>query len=110
LKNYGFELYDEIFDYEFDSNPLLESRVDGIIKNLNSIKTRNSKELYDLVKEKIKYNKNNAISILKNDEYISSEMCDIFHKHKDVFFQFRNKNKDIMMDILIDSIIKKNIS
>ena len=26
LKNYGFELYDEIFDYEFDSNPLIQQQ------------------------------------------------------------------------------------
>jgi hypothetical protein len=106
LKNYGFELYDEIFDYEFDSNPLLESRVDGIIKNLNSIKTRNPKELYDLVKEKIKYNKDNAISILKNDSYISTEIRELFHKHKEYFFEFKNQNRDMMMDILIDLLIK----
>ena len=106
LKNYGFELYDEIFDYEFDSNPLLESRVDGIIKNLNSIKTRNPKELYDLVKEKIKYNKDNAISILKNDCYISTEIRELFHKHKEYFFEFKNQNRDMMMDILIDLLIK----
>jgi hypothetical protein len=110
LKNYGFELYDEIFDYEFDSYPLIEDRINGIIKNLDNLKTQDLKDLYGLVKEKIKHNKNNAISILKNDEYISSEMYNIFYKHKDVFFQFRNKNKDIMMDIIIDSIIKKNRS
>jgi len=106
LKNYGFELYDEIFDYEFDSNPLLESRVDGIIKNLNSIKTHDPKELYDLTKEKIKHNKDNAISILKNDVYISTEIRELFHKHKEYFFEFKNQNRDMMMDILIDLLVK----
>ena len=106
LKNYGFELYDEIFDYEFDSNPLLESRVDGIIKNLNSIKTLNPKYLHELVKEKIKYNKDNAISILKNDCYISTEIRELFHKHKEYFFEFKNQNRDMMMDILIDLLVK----
>ena len=106
LKNYGFELYDEIFDYEFDSNPLIESRVDGIIKNFNNIKTHNPKELYNLVEEKIKYNKDNAISILKNDYYISTEIRELFHKHKEHFFEFKNKNRDMMMDILIDLLIK----
>jgi hypothetical protein len=106
LKNYGFELYDEIFDYEFDSNPLIESRVDGIIKNFNNIKTHNPKELYNLVEEKIKYNKDNAISILKNDYYISTEIRELFHKHKEHFFEFKNKNRDMMMDILIDLLVK----
>ena len=106
LKNYGFELYDEIFDYEFDSNPLMESRVDGIIKNFNNIKTHNPKELYNLVEEKIKYNKDNAISILKNDYYISTEIRELFHKHKEHFFEFKNKNRDMMMDILIDLLVK----
>ena len=106
LKNYGFELYDEIFDYEFDSNPLMESRVDGIIKNFNNIKTHNPKELYNLVEEKIKYNKDNAISILKNDYYISTEIRELFHKHNEHFFEFKNKNRDMMMDILIDLLVK----
>jgi hypothetical protein len=106
LKKYGFELYDEIFDYEFDSDPIIENRIEGIIKNLNNLKTRKPKELYDLVKEKIKYNKNNAISILKNDFYISHEIRNLFHKHKEYFVEFKNKNRDMMMDILIDLLVK----
>lgn len=106
LKKYGFELYDEIFDYEFDSDSLIENRIDGIIKNINKLKTHKPEELYDLIKEKIKYNKNNAISILKNDCYISNEIRDLFHRHKEYFFEFKNKNRDMMMDILIDLLVK----
>jgi len=68
--------------------------------------TSKPEELYDLVKEKIKHNKDNAISILKNDFYISSEIRDLFHKHREYFLEFKNKNNDIMMDILIDLLIK----
>lgn len=106
LKNFGFELYDEIFDYGFDSDSLLENRVDGIIENLNNIKNQDPKELYELVKEKIQYNKNNAISILKNDFYISTEIRILFNKHKEYFFEFQNKNEDKMMDILIDLLVR----
>ena len=44
--------------------------------------------------------------VLKNDYYISTEIRELFHKHKEHFFEFKNKNNDIMMDILIDFLIK----
>jgi hypothetical protein len=34
---YGIELYDEFFDYSFDSKPNLSDRIQGIVDNLNRI-------------------------------------------------------------------------
>ena len=48
----------------------------------------------------------NTISILKNDFYISTEIRGLFHKHKEYFFEFKNQNKDMMVDILIDLLVK----
>jgi hypothetical protein len=48
----------------------------------------------------------NTISILKNDFYISTEIRELFHKHKEYFFEFKNQNKDMMVDILIDLLVK----
>lgn len=106
LKRYGFELYDEIFDYDFDSDPSIDCRVDGIIKNLNNLKFRAIQELYDITKGKISHNKRNAISILRNDFYISSELRGLFFKYKESFFEYQSKNRDMMMDILIDLLSK----
>lgn len=69
LTNLGFELYDEIFDYSFDSDDSLENRVQGIIDNLNRIKDRNYYELYEQLSPKIKRNKNRIVELYFNDTY-----------------------------------------
>lgn len=44
----GIELYDEVFDYSFDNDEILENRINGIIGNIitmkNLLSTRKSKE------------------------------------------------------------------
>ena len=45
LQEYGFELYDEIIDYTFDSKPNLKERIDGVINNLLNLKNQNLKNL-----------------------------------------------------------------
>jgi hypothetical protein len=62
--------------------------------------------LFNLVKEKIKHNKNNAISILENDVYISTEIRCLFERHKESFLDFKNKNNDFMMDIFVELLVK----
>jgi hypothetical protein len=74
LRDYGFELYDEIFDYSFDNLPLIEDRIQGVINNINSLKDKNYYDLYDKIKDKIERNKNRAIDILENDPYIPERM------------------------------------
>ena len=59
LSDYGFELYDEIFNYDFDSEENYEKRIDNIlmqIKELNSLSLREIKSLCEKVKSKIDYN------------------------------------------------------
>jgi hypothetical protein len=69
LVKYGFELYDEIFDYSFDSKPNLEDRIKGIIENLNKIKDEDYYQLYNLLEPKIKRNKERMFSLLENDPF-----------------------------------------
>ena len=59
LSDYGFELYDEIFNYDFDSEENYEKRIDNIlmqIKELNSLSLREIKSLCEKVKSKIDHN------------------------------------------------------
>ena len=72
LKELGFELYDEIFDYSFDYLDDINLRVDGIISNLNRIKNGDYYELHKKIENKIKHNKERAISIVKNGLHIPS--------------------------------------
>lgn len=60
LKEYGFELYNEIWDYEFDSIDHLETRISHIapqIKNLCDLSTQQRNALYKEIQPKLKHNK-----------------------------------------------------
>lgn len=69
IKKMGFELYDEIFDYSFDSMDKLEDRIQGIVKELIKIKDSDFSLLRNSIEDKIKRNQERAFSLLKNDEF-----------------------------------------
>lgn len=56
LKKLGFELYDEIFDYSFDTLTDYNERTKGIITNLEKIKDEDYNKLYQICEKKIKHN------------------------------------------------------
>ena len=62
LESFGFKLYDEIFDYSFDSEVDMNARYDGIAKNLDKIRNSNWLELREQVRDKLVYNRNLALS------------------------------------------------
>lgn len=73
LTNYGFKLYDEIFDYSFDEVDSLDKRIEGIILNLKNITKYSLEEcdlLYKKIEDKLEYNKNMAIKIAKDNTLI----------------------------------------
>lgn len=70
---FGLELYDEIFDYSFDDKELLEDRIDGIIDNINKIKSLSPKQLsqlYTSLIPKLISNKAKMTEILYNKNKI----------------------------------------
>lgn len=69
LTKYGFKLYEEIFDYKFDSEKSLEKRIEGIVKNLKTITSwsfTECKKSYDKILDKLIYNRELAVSIARN--------------------------------------------
>jgi hypothetical protein len=54
-------LYTEIFDYSFDSSPLVEVRIEGIINNIknlqNLLKVKSKEEIYNSIFDKLNYNR-----------------------------------------------------
>ena len=66
LKTRGFELYDEIFDYGFDTEKDDKLRYEGLIENINRICSLPNSELVKLhssLFDKIVYNKQHAITL-----------------------------------------------
>jgi hypothetical protein len=66
----GFEPYDEIFDYSFDSVDDLPTRVSKAVDNVERIIGSDYVALYNKIKDKIEHNFELAIKISKDHNYI----------------------------------------
>lgn len=99
LKEFGFELYDEIFDYSFDLYENRTDRIKAICDNLNKLKDKNLNEIYDLISYKLEKNKNIAIDIIENKKFIDQDYLKLMMNNKDKFenkistFNFFNLDK-----------------
>lgn len=66
LKEMGFKLYTEIFDYSFDTEPNMEIRYQQICNNVNKYKNCNKSQLqkiYQTIYPKLLYNKKHAFKL-----------------------------------------------
>lgn len=66
LKNRGFQLYDEIFDYGFDTELDDALRFEGLIENIKRISSMSLSELQTIHKnifDKLVYNKQHAVKL-----------------------------------------------
>ena len=109
LQEYGFELYDEIIDYTFDSKPNLKERIDGVINNLLNLKNQNLNDLNNLIKDKIKRNKKRAIEIIEKDPFLPKELVELFQEYT---YEVHDAiNQEVIPSYFLNSIknmIKKN--
>ena len=83
LKQYGFELYDELFDFTFDTKQNISDRIDGVINNLEKLINHDYYTLYDNVYGKVIRNKKRALEIIDNDPYMPNEFIDIYLNNTD---------------------------
>jgi len=74
LKKYGFEMYDEIIDYTFDTLDTYEERANHIVNQLKILSKNNHQELIDKVRDKIYHNYENVIKIYKSNQFIPNEI------------------------------------
>lgn len=81
LEDMGFELYNEIFDYSFDFEDDLNTRIDMIAANLQKLQHIDLDQTYQKILPKIEYNRNVLMNIIKNKllipekfyQYLSTE-------------------------------------
>lgn len=66
----GFVLYDEIFDYSFDSIENTEERTSAMLANIKKIADKDLTQLYNMILPKINHNFNHAIRMIYNREMI----------------------------------------
>jgi flagellar assembly factor FliW len=70
LSELGFQLYDEVIDYSFDSELDINLRAEKFIKNVINITKLDKQSTYNLLKPKLLYNYNRAIEIIKSKDLI----------------------------------------
>jgi hypothetical protein len=87
LKDFGFELYDEIFDYTFDIQDSINERIEGSISNIKNLIGKDLNKLHVKVKDKIDYNKKRALEIVKDDPYIPIKFKEMFQKFPNKFYE-----------------------
>jgi len=85
LQEFGFELYDEIFDYSFDLYETRTERIEGICENLNNLKNKNLSDLYNSISRKLEKNKQTALDIIKNRKFIDKEYLKLLIDNKEQF-------------------------
>ena len=84
LTNFGFKLYDEIFDYTFDSIDNNVIRAQEHVKEIKRVCDNYTPiEIHDALKDTVEYNYNVAIDILKNKRFIP-----------DIFFKWEKEHRD----------------
>ena len=82
LKEFGFKIYDELFDYSFDKESDETKRIEMIVFEINKLKNKNYDELYLKIKDKVEYNKNLAIDITNKDLYIDDSFKEMYKNNK----------------------------
>jgi hypothetical protein len=86
LTDFGFELYTELFDYSFDSIENLEDRYEALLQNVIKYNSCSKKELhtyYNVIKDKLIYNRNLALRIACDTEKFP-EQWNYFAKDQDI--------------------------
>ena len=76
LVDLGFELYDEIIDYSFDSEPDMLKRAEAIALNVKRITEQNTTELYQLIKEKAQRNYDNYMRVMNDIRHVPQVIRD----------------------------------
>ena len=71
LLDLGFESYDEIIDYSYDSHNDLTVRADKLCESISKLPT-NYSELYKILEPKLQHNYNRCLEIIKDKTFIPS--------------------------------------
>lgn len=105
LQNLGFELYDELFDYSFDSEPDLTKRIEKLVKNINYVVQNkdNLNEMYQSILPKIIKNKKRVEDIVSSSttvpKMIKRHYKTLLEKHDHSHF---DKNLITIFDKITD--------
>lgn len=84
LKELGFGLYENIFDYDFDNADNVDDRIHGVVNNLKKLKDINVNQLYTIEKETIVHNIQHLRKSVIVDNSIDLEFIKRLQSYSDI--------------------------
>jgi S-adenosylmethionine/arginine decarboxylase-like enzyme len=78
LQKLGFELYDNVFDYSFDSISDTHERAKCFVNNLRVLENYSPREIYSVLIDKTIRNYNRALEILLDNSFIPESVMDFY--------------------------------
>ena len=74
LVDMGFYLYDDIFDYSFDSEPDTQKRIDAIMDNLKTLQDKNLNDVYRKISHVAWNNANKFLQIVREQRNVPKDI------------------------------------
>jgi hypothetical protein len=105
LKNLGFELYDELYDYAFDAEPDWKTRTEMVVKQIHSTQGANYQELYAQVLPKLEHNLARWIHFVVHDRPVP----DIVSEHPEFFQNYVLRDQDAVNCLIHHDYFKKYV-
>lgn len=91
MQKFGFQLYTEIFNYDFDDEKYDRSRVLGIIDNLIELKDKNYTEIRDKINNQIIGNMDVASNLVEiEDPFIPDKLKVLIYENKKDYINVLN--------------------
>jgi len=103
LKHLGFEIYDEIINYNFDSCQNLDERAKKLVENLHDLDNQDLNNLYKKLYPKIEHNYNRAWEIIKDMTYIPKIVQDrvaYLNKNSDDFYDVDGRYQQFISQVI----------
>lgn len=105
LTDFGFKLYEDIFDYSFDRCVDYKMRIIYSVESLKNIINYDLNWLFNSVKDTTLKNKETSLKICENDPFIPNKLVELYVTHKEKF----DTNTYIKKECDIVSIFKNKI-
>jgi len=100
LQSFGFKLYDELFDYSFDSVTDMSIRYDMLLTNIKNLINKDLSSLYTSIIYKLKFNRNLAIQYALDDskfpmiyKEIAKQQSEVDYPNSQLIYNEYIKNK-----------------
>lgn len=105
LKEKGFKLYDEIFDYSFDSIENDEKRCQQIAQQLYNLKDSDLEQLYDSIYHKLIYNQNLCKEMILNNVGIPDIKSSFLERHLNMVEISKNKIQEKFDEMFVKKLV-----